>query len=232
MKKISVLVVDDDPKIRKLLSVNLEKRNYAVQEAADGDQAITWMEQDVPDLVILDLVMPGINGNDICLWIRDRGLDIPIIVLSAHDEEDLKVRALDAGADDYIMKPFKTEEFLARMRAIMRRAGTSDVSPGEAKINIEGLSIDLNGRRAFVDETDMHLTRTEFALLAALGKHCDAVITHDELLANVWGDEYRGSSHYLHVYLGRIRRKMGDKYSSLLETVPGQGYLLNSKLQG
>src|SRR5258707_7675872 len=124
MHKTSILIVDDDLNIRQLLSTNLEKRDYAVRVASNGGQAIMSMEQEVPDLAILDLVMPGISGNDLCVWIRERGLDIPIIVLSAYDEEDLKVKALDAGADDYVTKPFKTEEFLARMRALMRRAGT------------------------------------------------------------------------------------------------------------
>jgi two-component system, OmpR family, KDP operon response regulator KdpE len=226
--KTSVLIVDDDPKIRKLLSVNLVKRNFAVHEASSGDQAIAWLEQTVPDLAILDLVMPGISGNDVCVWMREQGLAIPIIVLSAYDEEELKVRALDAGADDYITKPFKAEEFLARIRAILRRSGTAELSSTEAKITVSGLTVDLKGRRGFVDEIDMHLTRTEFALLAVLVTHLDVVLTHDELLAKVWGEEYRGSSHYLHVYLGRIRRKLGDKCGSLLETIAGMGYLFHS----
>lgn len=231
MHKTSILIVDDDPKIRKLLNANLAKRNYVVQEAANGEQAIASIEQTVPDLAILDLVMPGMSGSDVCVWIREQGLVVPIIVLSGYDEEELKVKALDAGADDYVTKPFKVEEFLARMRAVMRRAGASDMAPTEAGIQIEGLTIDIRSRRGFVDETDMHLTPTEFALLAILVKNRDAVITHDELLARVWGDEYRGSSHYLHVYLGRIRRKMGDKYGSLLETIAATGYLFHSTLQ-
>ncbi len=231
MRKTSILVVDDDPQIRKLLSANLLKRNYEVQEAANGAEAIAYMEQDLPDLAILDLVMPGISGNDLCVWIRERRLDIPIIVLSAYDEEDLKVKALDAGADDYVTKPFKAEEFLARMRAVMRRVGTGELSSTEAKIEIEGLTLDLKGRRGFVDDVDIHLTPTEFALLAILVKNRDAVITHNELLAKVWGDEYRDSSHYLHVYLGRIRKKLGDKYGALLETVASMGYLFHSTLQ-
>jgi two-component system, OmpR family, KDP operon response regulator KdpE len=228
MHKTSILVVDDDPRIRQLLTTNLVKRNYAVQEAANGEDAIACMEQALPDLAIVDLVMPGISGNDLCIWIRERGLNIPIIVLSAYDEEDLKVRALDAGADDYVTKPFKAEEFLARMRAVLRRSGTSELSSTEATIHVEGLTFDLKSRRGFVDDIDMHLTPTEFALLTILVRNHDAVITHDELLAKVWGDEYRGSSHYLHVYLGRIRKKMGDKYGDLLETVASMGYLFHS----
>jgi DNA-binding response OmpR family regulator len=228
MVKQTILVVDDDPRIRSLVASNLIKRDYAVYEAVDGEAAIAYLESNTPELVILDLVLPGVSGNDVCIWIRRQALDIPILVLSAHDEEDLKVRALDSGADDYVTKPFNTEEFLARLRALMRRSSseTSETS----KIQIEGLTIDLKGRRAFVDNADMHLTRTEFALLATLAKSCDAVLTHDELLARVWGQEYRGSSHYLHVYLGRLRKKMSDKYSALLETISGMGYILHSQM--
>jgi DNA-binding response OmpR family regulator len=230
MNNLSVLVADDDPRIRRLVSVNLEKRNYHTYEVADGAQAIAYLEKETPDLVVLDLVMPGMSGIEVCGWMRRQGMDIPIMVLSAYNEEELKVRALDAGADDYVTKPFQTEEFLARLRALMRRsAGAPDAPPVE-RIQIEGLVIDPQARRAFVDEADMHLTRTEFALLVTLAKNCDAVLSHDELLARVWGEEYRGSNHYLHVYLGRIRKKLGDKYSPLLETVAGMGYILHSTL--
>ncbi len=235
MNITSVLIVDDDPHIRKLVSANLQERNYQVQEAPDGAAAIAAIRQAVPDTVIVDLVMPGLSGSDVCTWIREQGLDIPVVVLSAYDEEALIVQALDAGADDYIIKPFRADEFMARLRAVMRRAGLADtiVSPSAAsdKITLEGLTIDRRARRAFVGETDIRLTRTEFALLAALAEHCDAILSHDELLAKVWGEEYRGSSHYLHVYLGRIRRKMGETYSPLLETAAGMGYILHSTLQ-
>jgi two-component system KDP operon response regulator KdpE len=223
-------VVDDDPKIRRLVSANLTKRNYLVHEAADGEQALAYLRHTIPDLIILDLVMPGLTGNDVCVWIRRQGLDVPIMVLSAYDDEDLKVRALDAGADDYVTKPFRTEEFLARLRALMRRSAIDTTDTTHQTIEIEGVTIDITGRRVFVDSIDVHLTRTEFALLATLAKSSDAVLTHDELLARVWGEEYRGSSHYLHVYLGRLRKKLTDQYSALLETVSGMGYILHSKL--
>jgi DNA-binding response OmpR family regulator len=229
----SVLIVDDDPHIRKLVRANLQERNYRVQEAPDGTAAIEAIRQAVPDTVIVDLVMPGLSGSQVCTWIREQGLDIPVIVLSAYDEEELIVQALDSGADDYILKPFRADEFMARIRAVLRRAGVTDAAPETAsnKIVIEGLTIDRKARRAFVGETDIHLTRTEFALLTALAEHCDAILSHDELLAKVWGEEYRGSSHYLHVYLGRIRKKMGEMYSPLLETAAGMGYILHSTLQ-
>jgi two-component system KDP operon response regulator KdpE len=175
--------------------------------------------------------MPGVSGNTVCSWIRERW-DIPIIVLSAHDDEDRKVEALDSGADDFISKPFGQKEFMARIRAVTRRitpAPSSTPLPSEEKLQFGDLTINLKARRAFVDGKDIHLTRTEFALLAELADNLDAVLTHDELLARVWGEEYRGSSHYLHVYFGRIRKKIGEPASIYLESVPGIGYILHSR---
>lgn len=231
MSKTRVLVVDDDPRIRRLVAVNLEKRNYAVREAVDGNNAIEEIKRELPDLVILDLAMPGLTGNEVCQWIRE-SWDIPIIVLSAYDEEELKVDALDSGADDYVTKPFKFEEFLARMRAVMRRASPVEANDASTKIKIGTLVIDLKGKRVFVDDRDIRLTRTEFTLLSILAQNLDSVLTHDQLLAKAWGVEYRGSSHYLHVYFGRIRKKMSFPYSAHLETVPGLGYILHSTLPG
>lgn len=222
-----ILVIDDDPKIRKLARVNLEKRGYIVEEAGGGAEAIDHIKTDTPDLVILDLVMPDISGIDVCIWVRAQS-DIPIIVLSAHDEEELKVRALDAGADDYMTKPFGYEELLARVRAVMRRAGANEQTTEKRRIDIGGLVLDLAARRVFVDGVDVQLTRTEFALLVELAQNLDTVVSHEQLLASAWGPEYHDASHYLYVYFGRIRKKIGDHYTDLLETVPGVGYLLRS----
>jgi len=175
--------------------------------------------------VLLDLVLPGLSGVDICAWIRARS-DVPIIVLSARLEEDLKVAALDAGADDYVTKPFGSEELLARVRAFLRRSYVT-AKTDENIIQIGSLKIDLEARRVFIDETDLHLTRTEYAIISVLAHHLNAIVTHDEILIQVWGPEYRGSNHYLHTYLGRLRKKLGD-YNDLLETVPGMGYNLHS----
>jgi two-component system KDP operon response regulator KdpE len=224
---IPTLVVDDDPRIRMLVRVNLEARGYQVEEAANGREAIACVEQGTPALVILDLVMPEISGDQVCTWIRERS-DVPIIVLSAHDDEELKVQALDAGADDYVTKPFAPEEFMARIRAVMRRAVVPSPRDDSRVVRVLGLTINLKARRAFADNRDLRLTRTEFALLAELALNLDSILTHDELLARVWGEEYRGSSHYLHVYFGRIRKKIGDQYNALLESVPGVGYILHA----
>jgi two-component system KDP operon response regulator KdpE len=221
-----VLVVDDNPSIQKLVSVNLQAREYTVDVSGTGEEALRLFKDGLYDLVILDLILPGMSGIDVCALLRQQS-DVPIVVLSAREDEDLKVRALDSGADDYVTKPFSPKELLARVRAVMRRA-KADTTTKLPTITIKQLTIDLQGRRAFLSETDLHLTRTEFALLAELAQNQEAVLTHEELLVKVWGPEYRDSNHYLHVYLGRIRKKLGAELDSLLETVPGVGYILHS----
>ncbi len=221
----NILIVEDDPNIRKLVRVNLVKRGYTVSEAEDSHQAMAHFQAEPFDLVLLDLVLPGLSGVDICAWMRARS-EVPIIVLSARSEEDLKVAALDAGADDYVTKPFGQEELLARVRAFLRRSYTAPQTP-DSIIQIGDLRIDLEERRVFINEEDLHLTRTEYAILAELAQHPDAIVTHDELITQVWGLEYRGSNHYLHNYLGRLRKKLGA-YSDRIETVPGMGYILHT----
>jgi two-component system KDP operon response regulator KdpE len=222
----NILIVEDDPNIRKLVRVNLVKRGYTVSEAEDSHQALSLFQEVQVDLVLLDLVIPGLSGVDVCAWIRARS-DVPIIILSARQEEDLKVAALDAGADDYVTKPFGSEELLARVRAFLRRSYVS-ANTNDAKIQIGELLIDLEARRVFIAAQDLHLTRTEYNVISELAHRMDTIVTHNELITRVWGPEYRGSNHYLHTYLGRLRKKMGE-YGELLETVPGMGYILHSK---
>jgi two-component system KDP operon response regulator KdpE len=224
-----VLVVDDNLSIQKLVSVNLQARGYAVDVTGTGEEALRLFKEGAYDLVILDLILPRLSGIDVCALMRQSS-DVPIVVLSAREDEELKVHALDIGADDYVTKPFSPKELLARVRAVMRRA-KADTTTKLPEIRIKTLTIDLQGRRAFVDGADMHLTRTEFALLAELAQNQEAVLTHDALLVKVWGPEYRDSNHYLHVYLGRIRKKLGPELDSLLETVPGVGYILHSAVE-
>jgi two-component system KDP operon response regulator KdpE len=221
-----VLAVDDNPSIQKLVSANLQARGYAVTGADTGEAALRLFTPGDYELVLLDLILPGLSGLEVCSQIRQQS-DVPIIVLSAREDEELKVRALDAGADDYVTKPFSHEELLARVRAVMRRARPTEADKS-SEVRIKDFTIDLQGRRAFVSGTDMHLTRTEFALLTELARNPESVLTHENLLARVWGPEYRDSSHYLHVYLGRIRKKLGPDLESLLETVPGVGYIFHS----
>ena len=223
-----ILAIDDNPQIIKLVTVNLQARGYIVQSASSGEEAIDQFKIGQFDLILLDLILPGISGIDVCRWIREQS-DVPIIVLSARGDEELKVSALDAGADDYVTKPFSHEEMLARVRAVLRRSkiGTADK---KSEIKIKDLTVNLLGHRAFIKGVDMHLTRTEFALLAELAQNQEAVMTHENILARVWGPEYRDSNHYLHIYLGRIRKKLGSEMEPFLETVPGIGYILHSSV--
>ena len=220
----NILIVEDDVNIRKLVSVNLEKRGYKISEAGDGNQAMFLFRQQTFDLVLLDLVLPGMSGVDVCTWIRARS-DTPIIVLSGMRDEDLKVTALDAGADDYITKPFGHDELLARVRAVLRRASTNPNKTGQTKLQIKDLTIDFETRRVRIGEEDISLTKTEYAILVELANHPDAVVDHNNLLARVWGPQYRDANHYLHIYLGRVRKKLGV-HGDLLETIPGVGYRL------
>ncbi len=220
----NILIVEDDINIRKLVSVNLEKRGYKLSEAGDGNQAMFLFRQHPFDLVLLDLVLPGISGVDVCIWIRARS-DTPIIVLSGMKDEDLKVTALDAGADDYITKPFGHEELLARVRAVLRRTSSNQNETGQKKLQIGDLTIDFETRRVRIGEEDISLTKTEYAILLELANHPDAVVDHNNLLARVWGPQYRDANHYLHIYLGRVRKKLGV-HGDLLETIPGVGYRL------
>ncbi len=221
-----VLFVDDDQQIQKMVKANLQARGYSVEVAGSGEAALEKFDQGEFDLVLLDLILPGISGLEVCLQIRERS-DVPLIVLSGRDDEALKIHALDSGADDYVTKPFSQGELLARVRAVMRRTKNGAVT-GASEVKIKNLTINLQAHRAFVDDQDMHLTRTEFALLAELARNQEAVVSHNDLLTRVWGPEYLDSNHYLHVYLGRVRKKLGANLESLLETVPGIGYILHS----
>src|SRR5512143_2132769 len=168
----NILIVEDDPNIRKLVRVNLVKRGYAVIEAEDSHQAMARFQTEAVDLVLLDVVLPGLSGVDVCAWMRARS-DVPIIVLSARSEEELKVAALDAGADDYVTKPFGQEELLARVRAFLRRSYIP-VNLPSTKIQIGELLINLEARRVFLGGNDLHLTHTEYAILTILVHHLDS----------------------------------------------------------
>ena len=220
-----VLVVDDDAAILKLVSSNLIALDYDVATATSGAEALAASGRQPFDLVILDLVLPDMSGIDVCPRMRQQS-DVPIIVLSAHDDEELKVQALDAGADDYVTKPFGRDELLARIRAVLRRAEGITRSNG-SRIVIDDLVVDPGRAEVFVKGLEVRLTRTEFALLMELATNREAVLTHDELLSRVWGPEYRGSDHYLHVYMGRIRDKIRVS-NAALDTMPGVGYILRS----
>jgi two-component system, OmpR family, KDP operon response regulator KdpE len=216
-----VLVVDDEPHILRALETTLRGAGYDVDTAATGESALTQAAVHPPDAVILDLVLPGKSGADVCRELR-QWTQAPVLILSAVGEEREKVAALDAGADDYVTKPFGVDELLARLRASLRRASAS----GEPVIEIGDLRIDLEKRAVFRDGELLQLTPHEFSLLRLFALNEGKLLTHQTILREVWGAAYQKESHYLHVYVSQLRRKIEPDPSrpSHLLTEPGAGY--------
>jgi two-component system KDP operon response regulator KdpE len=219
----TILVVDDEPQIRRALRTSLEAHGYMVQTTGTGEEAIVAAAEASPDLVFLDLGLPDLDGTEVIQRIRSFS-EVPVIVLSVRDRQADKVAALDAGADDYVAKPFGMEEVLARMRAQLRRAQPEDAGP--AVLQFDKLQVDLGRRLVTLAGTAVHLTRTEYALLEAFVTNPGKLLTHQWLLRKVWGRGYGEESHYLRVYVRALRRKLGDRAAApvLILTEPGVGY--------
>ncbi|MFN8017344.1 MAG: response regulator [Acidimicrobiales bacterium] len=218
-----VLVVDDEPQIRRALRTNLAARGYDVELAATGEEGLAKASARLPDVVVLDLGLPGLDGIDVVAGLRG-WTTVPIIVLSVRDGEGDKIAALDAGADDYVTKPFSMGELLARLRAATRR---SQPGPDESPIvETEAFRADLASKRVTVDGRDVHLTPTEWHLLEVLVRHPGRLVTQRQLLQAVWGPQYESETNYLRVYLAQLRRKLERDPSRPrhLITEPGMGY--------
>jgi two-component system KDP operon response regulator KdpE len=201
-----VLVVDDEPQVRRFLRASLPHQGYRVIEATTGEEALREAATRAPDAVLLDLGLPDLDGVEVTRRLREWST-VPIVVLSARGQEGDKIEALDAGADDYLTKPFGIGELLARLRVALRhahRAGT----PGESVFESGDLRVDLATQRVFAREQEVRLTRTEYRLLALLVKHAGKVLTHRQLLKEVWGPGSVNESHYLRVYMGQLRHKL------------------------
>jgi two-component system KDP operon response regulator KdpE len=218
-----VLVVDDEAQILRALRRALTARGYDVVTAADGEDALVEAEASVPDLVVLDLNLPGIDGLEVCRRLRT-WTQVPILVLSVREDEAGKVRALDLGADDYLTKPFGVEELLARVRALLRRSRSEHEEP--PRFQVGGVTIDLDARRVARDGRDVHLTRTEWALLEAFAGHPGKLLTHGWLLERVWGAGYQEDVEVLRVFVSQLRKKVEPDPSdpTLIVTDPGVGY--------
>jgi two-component system, OmpR family, KDP operon response regulator KdpE len=218
-----VLVVDDEPQIRRALRTSLEAHGYQVQTASNGEEAVVAAAESGLDLVFLDLGLPDIDGTDVIRRVRTFS-PVPVIVLSVRDRQNDKVAALDAGADDYVTKPFGMEEVLARLRAALRRGPTEQAEP--ARLEFGPLVVDLGKRLVSLDGERVHLTKTEYALLEAFVTNPGKLLTHQWLLRQVWGPGYANESHYLRVYVRALRRKLGDHASAprLILTEPAVGY--------
>ena len=218
-----ILVVDDEPQIRRSLQVNLEGRGYAVETAETGELAIQAFHNRHPDVIILDLLLPGIGGVEVVRRIRKLS-PVPIIVLSAMGEEARKVDALELGADDYMTKPFGMDELLARIRSLLRRAaGAQSAQP---VFTANGLCVNFDRREVTLDDKPIKLTPTEYDLLKYMIEHSGKVLTHRMLLQEVWGQAYVDQAQYLRVFVGQLRKKIEQDPTRprFILTDPGVGY--------
>ena len=217
-----VLVVDDEPQIVRAVRINLRARDYEVRTAATGAEALAEAARHPPDLVILDLGLPDLDGVDVIAGLRG-WTDVPIIVLSGRSDSADKVEALDAGADDYVTKPFGVDELLARMRAATRRTSSADATP---EVSFGGTTVDLSARTVRGPDGDIHLTPTEWSLLEQLVRHPGRLLSHHQLLTQVWGPGYENAHGSLRLYMAQLRKKLEPDPARprYLRTEPGMGY--------
>jgi two-component system KDP operon response regulator KdpE len=220
-----ILVIDDEPQIRKFLRISLNAYGYEVIEAARGEDGLGKCATASPDLVVLDLGLPDLDGHDVIARIREWS-KVPIIVLSVRTVEGEKVTALDHGADDYVTKPFGIQELLARVRATLRGRRQDGEPP--AVVTVGDLSIDIPRRRVRLAGAEIRLSRKEFAILRLLAQHAGLIVTHQHLLREVWGPAHEHETHYLRIYIGHLRQKLGDDPADprYISNEPGVGYRL------
>jgi two-component system KDP operon response regulator KdpE len=219
-----ILVVDDEPQITRVLRTSLSSQGYDIRVANDGETALEILKDWTPDLVVTDLAMPNMDGLELCRSLRSKS-QVPIIVLSVRGQERTKVQALDAGADDYVTKPFGMNELLARVRANLRRTPAAEPSAG-GSIEVGDFRIDLDAHTVSVRGREVHLTPKEFDLLLYLARHPGKVLTHRALLNAVWGANSTEQPEYLRVFIGQLRKKLQPEASSprYLQTEPWVGY--------
>jgi two-component system KDP operon response regulator KdpE len=223
MEKTSVLIVDDEPALRNALRISLAAAGFAVEEARNGAEAVEMVEEQQFDLVLLDMNMPGTNGMTACRGIRKIAPQTGIVMVTVKDLEEDKIKALEAGADDYITKPFRLRELIARLRAILRRTRVQDLTD---VLQVETLKLDLQQHRFWRGEEEIHLSPKEFDLLAFMMKHSGALLTHVNLLRSVWGPEYGGEMEYLRSYVRMLRKKIETDPANprYIMTEPWVGY--------
>ncbi len=223
MTSENILVVEDDEDIQELLTYNLQGAGYGVTLCGDGYQALEAVRKRIPDLVILDLMMPGISGFDVCRELRrdERTASVPIIMLTARGDEVDRIVGLELGADDYVVKPFSPRELLLRIKAVLKRL-TTDGRENQT-LRKGALQVDLDAHRAYVEGEELQLTATEFKLLADLIRSRGRVRTRDQLLNAVWGYEFDGYARTVDTHVRRLRQKLGD-CADMIETVRGVGY--------
>lgn len=220
-----ILIVDDEPPIRKFLRVALEAQGFTVSEAATGREGLEKAATGSPDIVVLDLGLPDMDGKEVVSAIREWS-SLPILVLSVRDAEDEKIAALDRGANDYVTKPFGVGELLARLRALSRLAAGQQAADGGAKLVRGPITIDLAAHQVECGGEPVQLTRREYDLLVLLARHAGRLLTHKQLLREIWGPAHEEDAQYLRVFIGRLRQKLGDDPAAprFIVTEPGVGY--------
>jgi two-component system KDP operon response regulator KdpE len=225
MTQTHILLVDDEAAIRRFVGASLRAEGYEVSLAEDGEEALQAVEETLPDLVILDIRMPKMDGFEVCRRVREWS-HVPIIMLSAMDEERDRVKCLRLGADDYLVKPFGIQELMARVEAVLRRAKAIDMPMVEPNFISGELEVNFAERRVTLSGQGVKLTPTEYSLLHQLVLHRGKVLTHEMLLRSVWGPEYDGEKEYIRVFVNRIRKKIGDDPTDpkYIWTQPGVGY--------
>lgn len=229
MRKWLIMVVDDEPPIARLVRAKLQADGYGVVTASRGEEALKLLDDERPDLIILDVMMPGMDGFETLRHVRERG-QIPVILLTARSGDADKLRGLQGGADDYVAKPFNPDELSARVAAVLRRAAGAAPAGGRTVLKYPGLEIDLERRRVLLDGEEIRLSRTEWELLAQLAGNAGRVMLHGELLSRIWGPEFRDEAHYLRTWVSRLRAKLEPNGAdpSLITTFPGLGYRLEA----
>jgi two-component system KDP operon response regulator KdpE len=228
-RKQLILVVDDEPAIVRLVRAKLQADDYAVLTAGRGEEALARLENERPDLVVLDLMMPGMDGFETLRRIREVS-QVPVMMLTARAGDADKLRGLQGGADDYLTKPFNPDELAARIAAILRRTAGTAPAGGRTILRYPGVEIDLERRRVTVGGEEVRLSRTEWELLAQLAGNAGRVMLHGELLSRVWGPEFRDEVHYLRTWVSRLRAKLEPdaEAPALITTFPGLGYRLEA----
>jgi two-component system KDP operon response regulator KdpE len=224
-----ILVIEDDVEIRKFLRTALFAEHYRLREASTGAKGLLQAAEQPPDVIVLDLNLPDTDGIEVIRQVRSQNRGLPIIVLSVRSHESDKIMALDAGADDFINKPFAVGELLARLRAALRRSPPSGTAL--PVFCVGDIEVDFDKRRVLVAGTEVHLTRTEYKLLEVLIRHSDKVVTHGQLLNEAWGPNHEDQIHYLRVYMLQLRRKLeaDPTRPRYLTTEPGVGYRLTTE---
>ncbi len=222
-----ILVVDDDIRMLRMMKRMLELEDFEVLTADGGETALKTFDKDTPNLVLLDIMMPDMDGYEVCRRIREFS-QVPIIFVTARGEDKEKVEGLNIGADDYVTKPFSAGELAARLRAVLRRSG-EQVKPQESVFRYKDLVIDFTSRLVTMNNQELKLTSTEYKMLSYIALNAGRVITPDQLLNNVWGEEYIGAAHLLQVNIARLRKKMSDdaKNPAYILTRPGIGYIMS-----